>query len=87
MNVNPRTCIGCRRAVERHELVRLVWSEGSAAVMVDERAVLPGRGAWIHPDEVCIALALKRRAVGRALRRSVDPDQVARALAAAEASD
>jgi predicted RNA-binding protein YlxR (DUF448 family) len=31
---------------------------------------LPGRGAHLHPDPVCLALALRRRAFGRALRLS-----------------
>jgi predicted RNA-binding protein YlxR (DUF448 family) len=28
----------------------------------------PGRGAYLHPDSVCLALAERRRAFGRALR-------------------
>jgi len=34
----------------------------------DESAVLPGRGAWVHPTPDCIQAALRRRAFGRALR-------------------
>ncbi|WP_369345443.1 YlxR family protein [Demequina pelophila] len=40
---------------------------GGRAV-VDERRSLPGRGAWLHPDAECLALAVKRRALQRALR-------------------
>jgi len=29
---------------------------------------MPGRGAHLHPDLVCLAQAVKRRAFGRALR-------------------
>ena len=36
--------------------------------MVDAAARLPGRGAWVHPDSVCIENAVKRKAFGRALR-------------------
>jgi len=35
---------------------------------VDESAVLPGRGAWVHPSDECIRKALQRKAFGRALR-------------------
>jgi predicted RNA-binding protein YlxR (DUF448 family) len=30
---------------------------------------LPGRGAHLHPDPTCLALAVRRRAFGRALRK------------------
>ncbi|WP_251043312.1 YlxR family protein [Arthrobacter sp. ISL-48] len=63
-----RTCIGCRNKGPRSELLRLVAEgSGSAAVLVDERRRMPGRGAWLHPSESCLALAVKRRAFGRAL--------------------
>ena len=40
----------------------------SPRVVVDERKVLPGRGAWVHPTTACLELAVRRRAVPRALR-------------------
>ena len=61
-----RTCLGCRQRVPRSSLVRVVARDGRA--VVDTAARLPGRGAWVHPDRVCIENALKRRAFGRALR-------------------
>lgn len=78
--MNPRTCIGCRAAVSRDELIRLVWDETTGAVVTDEAAVLPGRGAWLHPRSQCVETALKRRALGRALRRPVEADQAAEVL-------
>jgi predicted RNA-binding protein YlxR (DUF448 family) len=47
---------------------------------VDLRQILPGRGAYLHPSESCLDHALKRRAIGRALRATLDSDQVAAAL-------
>ncbi|WP_407318290.1 YlxR family protein [Isoptericola halotolerans] len=41
---------------------------GEPQVVVDPRGNLPGRGAWIHPDLACLDLAVRRRAVPRALR-------------------
>ncbi|GAA1696844.1 hypothetical protein GCM10009808_12800 [Microbacterium sediminicola] len=29
---------------------------------------MAGRGAWVHPNEECLAVALRRRAFVRALR-------------------
>jgi len=63
-----RTCIGCRKQDSRSVLVRLVAEGGgSSAVLVDERRRMAGRGAWLHPSETCLALAIKRRAFGKAL--------------------
>jgi predicted RNA-binding protein YlxR (DUF448 family) len=54
------------------ELVRIVARDGRA--IVDADAVLPGRGAWLHPSPECLALADRRRAWGRALRVSTPVD-------------
>lgn len=48
------------------ELLRVVVREGAA--VPDVRRVLPGRGANLHPDVACLALAERRRAFPRALR-------------------
>lgn len=61
-----RTCVGCRARASRSDLLRVVAQDG--ALMIDERAVLPGRGAWVHPDPECLDKALRRRAFARALR-------------------
>lgn len=43
-------------------------------VVTDERKALPGRGAWVHPTTACLDLAVRRRAVPRALRVTVPLD-------------
>ncbi|WP_257614149.1 YlxR family protein [Arthrobacter sp. 31Y] len=53
---------------------------GSSAVLVDERRRMAGRGAWLHPSEKCLALAIKRRAFGRALAGASNADAVERYL-------
>ena len=68
-----RRCIGCRSRAPRAQLLRLVTS-ADGELMVDVRATMPGRGAWIHPDSACLALAERKRAFGRALRTSGPPD-------------
>jgi hypothetical protein len=61
-----RTCIGCRSRAPRSSLLRVVAQQ--SVLVVDPSATLPGRGAWLHPVDECIELAIKRRAFGRALR-------------------
>ena len=67
-----RTCVGCRRRAAKSDLLR-VTVEGTAdgatrRVVPDPRGRLPGRGAHLHPEPECLALAERRRAFGRALR-------------------
>jgi uncharacterized protein len=64
-----RTCLGCRRRAPRSSLLRVVARDGR--VVTDVAARLPGRGAWLHPDPGCIQAAIRRRALGRALRQTV----------------
>ena len=63
-----RTCVGCRARAPRSALLRVVARDG--VLVADEKAVLPGRGAWVHDTDECVATALRRRAFGRALRES-----------------
>ena len=70
-----RTCVGCRKRAPASELIRFVAirfaSAGSGVdlrLQVDPGRRLPGRGAHLHPDPACFALAERRRAFGRALR-------------------
>ena len=71
-----RTCLGCRGTAPKAQLLRLAWYRGE--VVIDERQVLPGRGAYLHRG--CVGPALKRRQFGRALRQPVAADQVAARL-------
>lgn len=60
--------------------MRLAHSGGGVVVS----RVAPGRGAWLHPG--CGALALKRRAIARALRADVgDPARLAAVVAGVDA--
>ena len=49
-----RTCVGCRKRELAVELLRVVAvgdGNGDCAVTVDAARTLPGRGAWLHPDQ------------------------------------
>ena len=65
-----RTCVGCRARAPRSNLVRFVAREG--VLVIDRRARLPGRGAWLHPTPECADAAMRRRSFVRALRVSGD---------------
>ena len=67
--------MGCRSTGGRTTLIRLVAAPdphdqdgGSTSVVVDEGKDRAGRGAWLHADAQCFEFAVKRRALGRALR-------------------
>jgi predicted RNA-binding protein YlxR (DUF448 family) len=67
-----RTCVGCRQRAAKSDLLRIVVEgtvDGAAGrLVIDPRGRLPGRGAHLHPDPQCLAMAERRRAFGRALR-------------------
>ena len=66
-----RTCIGCRVTSAKSDLLRIVavrQQAGPPCLIPDPRGRLPGRGAHLHPTPDCLALAERRRAIGRALR-------------------
>ncbi|WP_194422223.1 YlxR family protein [Microbacterium abyssi] len=63
-----RTCVGCRMRASRSALLRVVADHD--VLVFDERAVMPGRGAWVHPTRECLEYAIRRRAFARALRVS-----------------
>ena len=58
--------MGCRARAAKATLLRVV---GAGGVLVpDPAGRLPGRGASVHLDLQCVALAERRRAFPRALR-------------------
>ncbi len=74
-HVPERTCIGCRGRAPKANLVRVV-RRPDGAVAVDPTSRAPGRGAYVHPDRACLALAVKRGAFARALRRGLTLEEV-----------
>jgi len=76
MSTPVRSCIGCRRKAPQDELTRIArHPDGSLAV----GRRLPGRGAWLCAGSLpCFELAVRRRAFGKALRTTVDEQDVER---------
>lgn len=84
-----RLCIGCRTREQTTNLVRIAFDNAgdSRSLVLDERSVLPGRGAWVHRDPECLSTALKRRAFARSFRRQVDTDKLEAALSECRRQD
>ena len=83
-------CVGCRTMKEKRELVRIVRSEEGSA-RLDLTGKLNGRGAYVCPNEQCLARAVKTRALERALEIPISPetmhllsDEIAKRGAAAD---
>lgn len=77
--MNDRTCIVTRKAGDRAGLIRFAAApDGSVAP--DLRGALPGRGCWVTATREHVALAVKRKLFGRALKADVTPDPELAAL-------
>jgi predicted RNA-binding protein YlxR (DUF448 family) len=74
-----RTCVACRQARGKRELVRLVRRE-EGTVVVDERGQAPGRGAYVCGGTGCISRLIKGGRLSQAFRR---PSRAEPALVAA----
>ena len=66
-HVPQRTCVACRQAGAKRELVRIVRTvDGS--VLVDPTGKKSGRGAYLCSQPDCWNIALRRGMLPRALR-------------------
>ena len=69
-----RTCLGCRTAKEKSELIRIVRTpEGE--VVLDLTGRKNGRGAYICRDAECLRKAVKTKALSRALGAEI-PEEI-----------
>jgi predicted RNA-binding protein YlxR (DUF448 family) len=69
-----RTCIGCRGAFSKADVVRIV--SGPSGPIIDYREKLPGRAAYICPRRECIEKALSRANLSRALQTNVNVPEI-----------
>ncbi|MBQ9165333.1 MAG: YlxR family protein [Oscillospiraceae bacterium] len=75
-----RQCLGCREMKPKRELIRAVKSpEGELSL--DFRGKKPGRGAYVCPNQECLAKARKSRGLERAFSMAI-PAEVYEALEA-----
>jgi hypothetical protein len=73
-HIPQRTCIGCREVNEKKTLVRIVKSPDG--VCIDPTGRMPGRGAYLHETKACWETAIKRGALGRALKTEITPAEM-----------
>jgi len=71
-----RTCISCRESSEKRTLTRIVKTTGGE-VRIDPAGKLPGRGAYLCARKDCLALAIKQKKLGRALRCEIPESVIA----------
>lgn len=70
-HVPLRSCIVCGNKTSKKELVRIAATpEGS--VQIDPTGKLPGRGAYVCGDGVCVQQGLKRGRLEYALRTKLE---------------
>jgi uncharacterized protein len=72
-----RTCVGCRKAAGRADLIRIVRTS-RGEVLVDVSGKAQGRGVYVHADRACASAAIARGAVARSLRVGLRVEEAAR---------
>ena len=66
-----RTCLGCRQAKAKKDLIRIVKSP-DGTVSVDLTGKKSGRGAYLCPDPNCLEKAVRSKALERSLGAAID---------------
>ena len=72
-HIPQRTCVACRQARDKKDLIRLVRSD-DGVVEVDPSARKPGRGAYLCSLKGCWEIGLKRNCLEHALRTKLSSD-------------
>ena len=71
--IPQRQCLGCREMKNKKDLIRVVRSpEGE--ISLDFKGKKPGRGAYVCPNDACLAKAKKSRALERAFETAIPPE-------------
>ena len=68
-----RTCVACRTERQKREFVRVVRAP-DGTVSIDTTGRANGRGAYLCADGSCWSVALKKKAIERALSASLPAD-------------
>ncbi len=68
-----RTCVVCRTARAKRTLIRLT-KPATGALIIDQRARTPGRGAYLCPNRACWTDRTTVDQLARALRHPLSED-------------
>jgi uncharacterized protein len=71
-----RSCVGCSERAPKAALLRIARTPDG--VRADPLGRAPGRGAYVHRDAACVAAAVRKGALARALRTGLDQEELAR---------
>lgn len=71
--VPMRTCIGCRQAKNKKELIRVVKNK-EGQVFVDLTGRQNGRGAYICANKDCLEKAIKTKSLEKTLKTAIDEE-------------
>ena len=72
--IPQRTCIGCQAVRPKRELIRIVRTP-AGEVVLDPTGKKSGRGAYICPQQACLAKALAGNKLDKALEIEIAPDR------------
>lgn len=65
-----RQCVGCREMKSKRELIRIIHTEENE-ILIDATGKKNGRGAYICPNQDCLAKAIKSKGLERSLKTAV----------------
>jgi hypothetical protein len=71
-----RTCVACQESSAKRELVRIVHTT-AGSVEVDATGKKAGRGAYLCRKRICWQTAFKKHALERALKTTINPENMA----------
>jgi len=72
-HVPIRTCVGCRQAKPKKELIRVVRTPQSE-IEIDLTGKKSGRGAYLCRSKECLSKAFQGRQLQRALQTDISED-------------
>ena len=67
-----RQCVGCGARRDKVELLRVVNNKNE--ILVDPRGNLPGRGAYLCPNQECLNKAWKNGKLNKALKTELSEE-------------
>jgi predicted RNA-binding protein YlxR (DUF448 family) len=70
-----RKCIACGIQKPKKELIRIVRTP-EQKVFIDPKGKVSGRGAYLCASQECFDLAMKKKALTRALEVEITPEDV-----------
>lgn len=71
--VPVRRCVGCGEGKPKKELVRIVRT-AQGEVLFDPTGRKSGRGVYVCPCSACLAKAVKKKSLERALQVPIPPE-------------